>query len=351
MKKNILHYIKLILALVLFLQVGKGSAQTITVTGGQSNAIAAGYITTPCGTVTGATVGAAGLNNLAAITLTSDVFVTSMSFLIAALDNGETATFDAQGITNEVLSVPSGCTSSYSSTGNVLTSSVAGGVTRVTVSSVTPFKIVVISQATSGAILYVSNSAQGTAACTAGTTAPTLSKNTIGITCPTTVESVDLNSLVTSSLPTGASLKWYKEATHTTEVTTPTAVTTSGTYYAFYVDTVNNCYSPASAAVTATVTFCTVKIENTCPGPAEVDLATKVAASNVIPSGYTITYHSGTPATTANKLTSTVVNTLGTTTYYAAYFYAGSNCYTPTRPLEVKLTQCCAAQTSPNLTN
>jgi hypothetical protein len=90
--------------------------------------------------------------------------------------------------------------------------------------------------------------------CAAGKIAPTLSATTIASVCPATT--VNLNSVLASTAPTGATLKWYTDAARTTEVTTPTAVTTGATYFAFYYDATNDCYSPASAGVTATITDC-----------------------------------------------------------------------------------------------
>jgi large repetitive protein len=91
-------------------------------------------------------------------------------------------------------------------------------------------------------------------ACNAGTTAPSVSATTLTNTCPTTT--VNLNSLVTSTTPSGARLRWHTVATNPTaadSVATPSVLTASGTYYAYYFDATNNCYSPASVAVTATM--------------------------------------------------------------------------------------------------
>jgi len=86
-------------------------------------------------------------------------------------------------------------------------------------------------------------------------TAPALTANTITNTCPT--ETVNLNSLYSGSLPTGVTLEWYTNATHTgTPVANPTAVAIAGTYYAFIHDTATACFSPASVAVTFTKTTC-----------------------------------------------------------------------------------------------
>jgi hypothetical protein len=344
MNNTFLKYIKLTLAFILFLQVGQVSAQTITATGGGAYTLNSGIMAYPCGDVTGATSGGSSLqNNTSAITLTSDVFVTSMSFLVASMDVGETHRFDAQGITNEVLSVPSSCTGLYTISGNTLAPSInTGNITRVTVSSVTPFKEVVITKVTGTAFIFVSGSTQSTP-CYAGNTAPTLSATTLTAACP--ANTVNLNSLVTSTLPTGGTLKWYTSTARTTEVIDPTGVTTSGTYYAFYYDATNNCFSGASAAVTATYTVCPLNLTTVCPA-VSVDLASRV--TDTAPSGYTYTYHSGTPATTANRLSSSIVSTGGT--YYIASYFAGQDCYTNTsRPMVVTITNCCTTVAPPKV--
>lgn len=94
----------------------------------------------------------------------------------------------------------------------------------------------------------------GVACCLAGDTAPTLSATSITNTCPSV--DINLNSLVTSSAPTGASLVWFTNNAHTGTAYASATMAAPGTYYAFYFDSANNCYSPASAAVTATVTNC-----------------------------------------------------------------------------------------------
>ena len=90
--------------------------------------------------------------------------------------------------------------------------------------------------------------------CSAGTTAPSVSATTLSNICPTTT--VDLNSLVTSATPSGARLRWHTVSTNPTAadfVATSSVLTASGTYYAYYFDAANNCYSPATAAVTVTI--------------------------------------------------------------------------------------------------
>ena len=90
--------------------------------------------------------------------------------------------------------------------------------------------------------------------CNAGTTAPSVSATTLSNTCPATT--VNLNSLVTSTAPSGASLVWFTDSTHTgTAYATPTAAT-ADTFYAFYHDAVNGCYSPADSVI-VTINDCT----------------------------------------------------------------------------------------------
>lgn len=89
--------------------------------------------------------------------------------------------------------------------------------------------------------------------CQAGSTAPTVSSTAIGNTCPSTT--VNLGNLITNTIPTNTRLVWYTNADRSgNPVAMP--VTTAGTYYAFFYDAANNCYSPASAGVTVSFTSC-----------------------------------------------------------------------------------------------
>lgn len=83
----------------------------------------------------------------------------------------------------------------------------------------------------------------------------------------------------------------------------------------------------------------TICITNTCPATV-VNLNTAYAVQN-LPAGTSISWHTGTPATNANKLTAlqaTQVSTGGT--YYAAVFIAGANCYSATVPVVVTINSC-----------
>ena len=88
--------------------------------------------------------------------------------------------------------------------------------------------------------------------CNAGNSAPVISNTSISNVCPLTT--INLNSLVTSSTPTGVSLVWYTNNTHSgSEYATPTTAV-AGTYYPFYYDSVNSCYSPSGTLVTVNIT-------------------------------------------------------------------------------------------------
>ncbi len=72
------------------------------------------------------------------------------------------------------------------------------------------------------------------------------------ISCPNT--SVNLNSAHSNVIPSGFSLVWFTNNTHSGTALSGTGVTQAGegTYYAFYYDNVNNFYSPASNPVVVT---------------------------------------------------------------------------------------------------
>ena len=192
----------------------------------------------------------------------------------------------------------------------------------------------------------------GMAPCVAGTTAPALTPTTATNSCPTAT--VNLASLpISSTTPSGASLIWSTHKTPTSAGDTlttaqKTAVSTAGKYYAMYYDAANACYSPADS-VEVTITTCTVNLANACP-TATVNLMTAISATN-LPSGATVTWHTGTPATTANKVSDpTAVSTSGN--YYMAYFDGTNNCYSETAgPVIVTITVCVPDTDGDNITD
>jgi hypothetical protein len=95
--------------------------------------------------------------------------------------------------------------------------------------------------------------------CPAGIVAPTLSATTLNNSCP--LLTANLNSLVTSTPPSGSVVQWHTANTNPSaanRVATPSVIGTAGTYYAYYYDASKDCYSPASAVVTVTIIICPV---------------------------------------------------------------------------------------------
>lgn len=118
--------------------------------------------------------------------------------------------------------------------------------------------------------------------------------------------------------------------------------------------------SVANTAVTANVTcnagttaptLSATTINNVCPSTT-VDLTT-ITASN-LPASTTLTWHTATPATTANKIATPSAVAAGT--YYAAFFDATNNCYSGTSgngsatTVVTATTTTCAALTANNPT-
>jgi len=184
-------------------------------------------------------------------------------------------------------------------------------------------------------------------------TAPTLSGSTLANTCPTA--SVNLNSLVTSTAPSGSTIKWFNnDQASGTAVTDPTALTTSGTYYAFYYNSTDNCYTPASSSVTATITACTPPLTASNPAAQTATTGqakTGNAATELAPTGgtspYTYSNGSGDAACVApsgaTALTGLTVNSDGTYSYTApatpgTYYFCIKVCdsATPTATCIVK---------------
>lgn len=67
---------------------------------------------------------------------------------------------------------------------------------------------------------------------------------------------VQLNDLHFGATPPGSTLVWFNNAAHTGSALTNTFITSAGSYYAFYYDSVGNCYSPASAKVNIIIQDC-----------------------------------------------------------------------------------------------
>ena len=378
MKKTFLNLLKIALPIFLFLQVGLVNGQGFitwnSYTNNQTTPITGNY--PGGGTVEVSSTGTgnnhkffnpsvfANLNNPAA----NQTFGTSGSYNVTPLKS-LTFTFSTPVIINELNIADIDRSINWNDTftfSNVTFTSVSGANCTFTLTGASPtgntgnnneeyaqwltstspissFSIdfAIIANVTAADLYY---SIKVTNACAAFNTAPALSATQVTAACPD--NTVNLNSLVTSTAPTGGTLKWYTDAARTTELATPTAVDVSGTYYAFYVNTTNTCYSPASAAVNVTAN-CPLNLAPTVCPAFSFDLAT---ITNTPPAGYTKTYHSGTPATDANKITNSVITASGT--YYISSFLSAENTYGPTsRPIVVTITDCCAVQSAPLFDN
>lgn len=109
----------------------------------------------------------------------------------------------------------------------------------------------------------------------------------------------------------------------TVTVTNATGITGGGFVQGNPCDFTFTLASTCNAGTTAPTLSATTKA-NVCPATT-VDLTT-ITASN-LPASTTLTWHTATPATTANKVTGTAV---AAGTYYAAFFDATNNCYSGT---------------------
>ena len=97
------------------------------------------------------------------------------------------------------------------------------------------------------------------------------------------------------------------------------------------VTVVNNC--PAG----------TICVSNTCPSPT-VNLNTAYSIPN-LPAGTTVSWHTGTPATDANKMTPEQAQNVSVSgTYYAAINISGAGCYSATIPVTVTIVPCSSGE-------
>jgi uncharacterized repeat protein (TIGR03803 family) len=90
-------------------------------------------------------------------------------------------------------------------------------------------------------------------------------------------------------------------------------------------------------------------ITNTCPATT-VNLNTAYSVGNLPPAS-SVSWHTGTPATDANKLTAAQASAIGTSgNYYAAINLGGANCYSTTILVVTNIIQCTNAPVVGNIT-
>lgn len=122
----------------------------------------------------------------------------------------------------------------------------------------------------------------------------------------------------------------------TVPFTTITLVNTGGNSGFVGGNPCNFTFGRCLAGTTAPV-FRTRTLSNRCP-ETTANLNSLPVASQ--PFGTTLTWHTGTPATNANTVSNP--GAVGPGTYYAAFYDAVGNCYSPTTPILVTITECVA---------
>ncbi|MCF2496173.1 hypothetical protein [Dyadobacter chenhuakuii] len=97
------------------------------------------------------------------------------------------------------------------------------------------------------------------ACCAAGTAQVALLRSGAVNSCPATT--VNLNNSTVNNQPQGASLVWFKDASHTVAVADPTKAG-AGSYYAFYKDNVTGCFNTdlSTSKLTVTINACETKV-------------------------------------------------------------------------------------------
>jgi len=92
----------------------------------------------------------------------------------------------------------------------------------------------------------------------------------------------------------------------------------------------------------------TLCISNVCPANS-VNLNNAYSIPN-LPAGTTVSWHTGTPATDANRLTPAQAQNVTTSgTYYAAINISGANCYSNTIPVTVTIAPCSGSSANGSL--
>ena len=166
--------------------------------------------------------------------------------------------------------------------------------------------------------------------------------------CPATTFDLLTQVTITPAAPAGSSVSWHTgtPATNTNQISNPSSVL-AGIYYPAYKDVANNCFSPTGTPVQVTINTCPpvlmIERQNICPANT-VNLLTQVPILSTPPAGTTVSWHSGTPATTANEVSNPSAVLGGS--YFPAYKDAVNNCYGITDVgVTVTIVACCNSGT------
>lgn len=144
---------------------------------------------------------------------------------------------------------------------------------------------------------------------------------------------VDLTSLPQSAPPAGSQLVWYTTNDHTaSSIVTNPKIAGIGTYFPFFYDSVNNCYSPVGTPVLVGIddvccpdTAPPVNTFVVAPCPAGTANLNTQAHTGTIPSGSTLLWFKD--AAHTNPVSDPTA--VGAGTYYGFYYNSTSNCYSP----------------------
>ncbi len=156
------------------------------------------------------------------------------------------------------------------------------------------------------------------------------------------------NVVLTSSASSGN--QWYVGGSLISGATGSTYTATTAGNYTVTVTT-NGCSSTSAVKAVAMTVCCqsgtTAPVINSATnftvvnsaynipcGSTTANLSGLTASNKPSPSTVTLTWHTATPATTANKITNITALT-GTTKYYAAFFDSVNNCYSSTKEIVV----------------
>lgn len=163
------------------------------------------------------------------------------------------------------------------------------------------------------------------------------------ISSPTTI---DLTKHVIDNHPTGTTLTWHTGTPATSSnkyLGDPTKAPASSAgidYYAAYEDvsTGTPCYSPTSSVIRGVLVNCTgIPLTNTCP-TTFVDLTNHVTGTP--PAGSTLVWIKGLPLNISNQV-SNPSQVAENGDYYAAFYDAVNNCFSPVgAPITVTINTC-----------
>ncbi|MDI9858984.1 hypothetical protein [Flectobacillus roseus] len=158
-----------------------------------------------------------------------------------------------------------------------------------------------------------------------------LSLSLIGITNQLKGQTVDLTTHApTSSPPSGATFEWHNALpVSPSNIVANPAAASPGLYYGVY--NLGSCYSEAAPLRVAS---------NDCStGSTGVDLRTLVDSTDK-PLGTIVTYHTGLPASSSNRITGPSITSATANTYYAAYYDVTNQCFSSESVLVILNTVC-----------